>query len=69
MITGGTGYYQEKGSPKRTIKKGDIVNCPSNVPHWHGASKDEALIQVAITNTEKGAPVWLEKVTEEEYNN
>jgi 4-carboxymuconolactone decarboxylase len=68
LITGGTGYYQEKGRPKRIIKKGDTVSCPANVPHWHGASKDEALIQVAITNTEKGAPVWLEKVTDEEYN-
>ena len=69
LITGGTGYYQEKGSPKRVIKKGDVINCPSNVQHWHGASKNEPLIQVAITNTQKGAPVWLEKVTDEEYNN
>ena len=68
LITAGTGYYQEKGSPKRIIKKGDIVNCPANVPHWHGASKDEALVQVAITNTQNGATVWLEKVTDVEYN-
>ncbi len=68
LITAGTGYYQEKGSPKRIIKKGDIVNCPANVPHWHGASKDEALVQVAITNTQNGATVWLGKVTDEEYN-
>jgi 4-carboxymuconolactone decarboxylase len=33
LITGGTGYYQEKGSPKRIIKKGDVINCPPNVPH------------------------------------
>jgi len=68
LITAGTGYYQEKGSSKRIIKKGDIVNCPANVPHWHGASKDEALVQVAITNTQNGATVWLEKVTDVEYN-
>ena len=41
---------------------------PPKVAHWHGASKDEALIQVAITNTDKGATVWLERVTEEEYD-
>ncbi len=69
LITGGTGYYQEKGSAKRIIKKGDVIKCPPNVMHWHGASKDEQLIQIAITNTHKGAVVWLEKVTDEEYNN
>ena len=69
LITGGTGYYQEKGSPKRIIKKGDVVKCLANVPHWHGASKDDMLIQIAITNSHKGAPVWLEPVTNDEYNN
>jgi quercetin dioxygenase-like cupin family protein len=68
LITGGTGYYQEKAGAKRIIKKGEVVKCPPGVPHWHGASRDEELIQIAITNTQKGAPVWLEKVTDEEYN-
>jgi alkylhydroperoxidase/carboxymuconolactone decarboxylase family protein YurZ/quercetin dioxygenase-like cupin family protein len=68
LITGGIGYYQEKGSPKRIIKKGDVIKCTPGVPHWHGASKDEQLIQIAITNTQKGAVTWLEEVTDEEYN-
>ena len=69
LITDGTGYYQEKGSPKRIIKKGDVVKCPANVLHWHGASKDDMLIQIAITDTRKGAPVWLGPVTNDEYDN
>ena len=69
LIVGGTGYYQEKGSPKRIIKKGDAINCTANVPHWHGASKDDELIQIAITNTTKGAVVWMGTVTDKEYNN
>lgn len=68
LITGGVGYYQEKDSPKRIIRKGEVVKCPPNVPHWHGASKDEELIQIAITNTQNGATVWLDAVTDEEYN-
>ncbi|HEX7906402.1 MAG TPA: cupin domain-containing protein [Chitinophagaceae bacterium] len=68
LIIDGTGYYQEKGSSKRIIKKGEVIKCPANVPHWHGASKEDELIQIAITNTYKGATVWLEKVTEEEYD-
>lgn len=68
LITGGTGYYQEKGSPKRIIKKGDIMKCPLNVPHWHGASKNDELIQIAITNMQNGPTEWMESVSEEEYN-
>lgn len=67
IIVDGTGYYQEKGSPKRIIKKGDSIKCPPNIPHWHGASKEELLIQIAITNNQNGPTVWLEKVTDEEY--
>ena len=67
LITGGTGYYQEKGSSKWIIKKGNVIKCPPDVPHWHGASKDDELIQMAITNTHKGAVVWLERVTNKEY--
>ena len=69
LITGGTGYYQEKGSPKRIIKKGEVIKCPPNVQHWHGASLDDALIQIAVTNTQKGTVVWMRPVSDEEYNN
>ena len=68
LVTGGVGYYQEKGSPKRILRKGDVVKCPPNVPHWHGASPNEEFIQVAITSAAKGATMWLQPVTNEEYN-
>lgn len=64
----GVGWYQEKGSAKKILRKGDAVKCPPNVPHWHGASRDTAFVQVAITATQAGAPVWLQPVTDEEYN-
>ena len=64
----GVGYYQEKGQPKRLLRKGDVVKCPPNVAHWHGASADTAFVQVAITNNHKGVTVWMEAVTDEEYN-
>lgn len=68
LVMDGIGFYQEKGSPKKNLRKGDVVKCPPNVPHWHGASPDAAFIQVAITNALKGTTVvWLEAVTEEEY--
>jgi 4-carboxymuconolactone decarboxylase len=64
----GEGYYQEKGSSKIVLKKGDVVKCPPNVPHWHGASKNSQFIQVAITSRNQGGTKWLEAVTEEQYN-
>ncbi len=68
MATDGVGYYQEKGQPKKILQKGDVIKCPPNVPHWHGASPDSHFVQVAVTNSNKGVTVWLEAVTEEEYN-
>lgn len=67
LVIDGVGYYQEKGQGKKILRKGDVIKCPPNVPHWHGASADTAFVQVAITNRHLGATAWLEEVTEEEY--
>jgi len=70
IITDGVGYYQEKGQVRRTIKKGDVVKCPPNVMHWHGASTNVGMQQLYILpKTEKGPVKWLQPVTDEEYNN
>lgn len=68
LVIDGVGYYQEKDQPKKILRKGDAVKCPPNVPHWHGASKDTGFVQLAITNNHKGATVWMDAVTETEYN-
>ena len=67
LVTAGVGYYQEKGQPKKILRKGDAIKCPPNVPHWHGASADTAFVQLAVTNNEKGPVVWMEKVTDSHY--
>lgn len=67
LVIDGVGYYQEKGQPKKILRKGDAVRCPPNIPHWHGASADTSFVQVAITGREKGETVWLDKVTDEVY--
>lgn len=64
----GVGYYQEQGKPVEIVRKGEAVKCPHNIPHWHGASPDSHFVQVAITGRENGPTVWLEPVTDEEYN-
>lgn len=70
LVTAGKGYYQEKGKPIEIIKKGDVKKCPPNITHWHGATLADTLVHVAIsTNTNTGSVVWLEPVTDQEYNN
>jgi quercetin dioxygenase-like cupin family protein len=70
IITDGAGYHQIKGQPRQTIKKGDVVKCPPNVMHWHGASPESGLQQLyIIPNTEKGIVRWMQPVTDSEYNN
>jgi quercetin dioxygenase-like cupin family protein len=68
LVMDGVGYYQEKGQSKKILRKGDVIKCPPNVPHWHGASSDKHFVQVAATNRHLGETVWLEEVTDEVYN-
>ena len=68
IVTEGKGWYQEKGKPAQVIKKGDVINIPENVEHWHGASANNAMIHIAITNYEaEQNVVWLKPVSDEEY--
>lgn len=70
IITDGVGYHQIEGQPIEIIKKGNVVKCPPNVRHWHGASADVGLQQLyIIPKTEKGIVEWNEAVTDEQYNN
>lgn len=70
IVTEGQGFYQEKGKPAQIIKKGDVINIPENIEHWHGASANEKLVHIAITNfKEEINVVWLQPVTDEQYKN
>ena len=69
LVTEGKGLYQEKGGRIEVIEKGQVIKCPPNIEHWHGATPTDAMKHVAIgTNTNIGGAVWLKPVTDEEYN-
>jgi quercetin dioxygenase-like cupin family protein len=69
IVTDGTGYYQEKGQPIQLLHKGDVVKILPGVKHWHGASPDSEFTHLAVNpNTLNGVVLWLERVTDEEYN-
>ncbi|WP_316848162.1 cupin domain-containing protein [Pedobacter psychrodurus] len=68
IVTDGNGFYQEKGKPAKAIKKGDVINIPEELEHWHGAGKKTSLVHIALTNFEGEKNVeWLAPVSTEEY--
>ncbi|MET4139596.1 quercetin dioxygenase-like cupin family protein [Pedobacter sp. UYP1] len=68
IVSEGQGFYQEKGKPAQRLKKGDVVNIPENVEHWHGADAQHKLVHIAITNYKDDQNVvWLKPVSEQEY--
>lgn len=68
FITEGKGYYQVKGEPARLLRKGDFVEIPRNVVHWHGAAPDSEFAHIAVSlNTDDGGAIWIGPVTDEEY--
>lgn len=69
IITEGTGYYQEKGQPKRIVHKGDVIKCMPNVAHWHGSTPTTTFSYIATAPSQKGKTQWFKPVTEEEYKN
>ena len=51
------------------IRAGDVVRCPANVRHWHGAAPNTGMTHMAITGYKDDKnSIWYDKVTDEEYN-
>ncbi len=68
LVTGGRGWYQEKGKPARALHPGDVVNIPPETKHWHGAAKDSWFAHVAVEVPAEGrSNEWFEAVAEEDY--
>ena len=69
LVTNGAGYYQEQGGPIQLLRRGDVVEIGPDVVHWHGATPSGEFTHVAVvTNSLEGNTVWLDPVTDEEYN-
>lgn len=69
LCTKGKGYYQEKGKPIQLLNEGDVVEILPDVVHWHGAIPKGEFSHIAISpQAHKGLVVWMEPVSDEEYN-
>jgi quercetin dioxygenase-like cupin family protein len=55
-------WVQSQGDPKMEIRPGDVVWCPPNEKHWHGATPTTAVTHIAIQEQLDGKVVeWMEK--------
>lgn len=70
ICTAGSGWYQEEGKDAISLVPGMVITIPANVKHWHGAKKDSWFSHIAVeVPGEDTENVWLESVSDEEYNN
>lgn len=61
LMIDGVEYYQEKGQPKKLLRKGEILKCPRMFPI--GMKPVQAFVQVAVTNNHLGPRMSLIPLT------
>ena len=68
IVMSGCGLVQSWGGPVKLIRPGDVVWCPPDEKHWHGALPDTAMSHIATQEAKDGKVVdWLEPVTDAQY--
>lgn len=68
IVTEGVGLTQVEGGLVQEFRAGDILWCPADRKHWHGATPTSAMTHIAIQEAQNGSPVtWMEHVTDEQY--
>ncbi|CAN7592504.1 MULTISPECIES: (R)-mandelonitrile lyase [unclassified Phenylobacterium] len=55
IVTEGVGWTQLEGGPKLEFHAGDILWCPAEHKHWHGATAHQAMTHIAIQESGNGS--------------
>lgn len=68
IVTDGEIITKVPGHKASIAKKGDVISCPPDVKHFHGATDKSKGSHIAITQEKNGKNTqWLELVSDEEY--
>ena len=68
IVTEGVGWTQVEGGPKLEFYAGDVLWCPAEHKHWHGATPTTPLTHIALQESLDGKVVeWMEKVSDQQY--
>jgi quercetin dioxygenase-like cupin family protein len=57
-----------RGEAFKEYAEGGSEYTPPNIEHWHGATPDSEFTQGALTHGDAAATVWLEQVSDAQYN-
>ena len=63
-VTEGEGFVQARGGALIRIRPGDVIVTPPGEWHWHGATRNNFMAHLALT---EGETEWGEHLTDEEY--
>jgi quercetin dioxygenase-like cupin family protein len=63
-VTEGRGLVRSRGEKAVVIRPGDVVFTPDGEEHWRGATADDFMTHLSIT---EGGAHWGDHVTEAEY--
>ena len=67
-VISGVGLVGLRNETPQLIKAGDTVWIPPGEEHWHGATRANSMMHIAIQESLHGSvATWLEKVSETEY--
>ena len=67
-VVSGTGWTQVEGGERQTVNVGDVVWCPPDVKHWHGATDQTSMTHLVVNQYEGDTVVtWMERVTDQQY--
>lgn len=68
IVTDGEIITKVPGQKATIAIKGDVISCPPDVRHFHGATDTSKGAHIAITQEKNGKNTeWLELVSEAEY--
>ena len=65
FVEEGRARLQKRGESMKELGQGESDYTRANMAHWHGATPQEPLVQVAVGFG--GETRWMEKVTDDEY--
>ncbi|HJR69510.1 MAG TPA: cupin domain-containing protein [Gammaproteobacteria bacterium] len=67
FVESGRARVQERGGTLRELATAESYYTAPNVEHWHGATLDVEFRQVALSRGDASETVWLEHVTDAQY--
>ena len=68
IVTDGVGWTQLEDGPILEFRAGDVLLCPADRRHWHGATPDTGMAHYAIQEALDGTNVvWMEHVPDDVY--